>query len=180
MSIGGSVASRDRGWLGCHGGTGCWSGRHRAGSGRSVPPAPSAGWPARRSAVTGAPSRDDRRGGWCGRPWRVGGGGSGASAPGRDPGVVATDRDDLGVDGPAGVGGRPIHRSRTGRRGDVGGGGGRRFGLRPQKVALGPLVGAAVGLRSAAGVDRCRPQRWPARRCWRTGCCRRRCSATPR
>ena len=30
------------------------------------------------------------------------------------------------------------------------------------------------------GVDGCRPRRWAARRCWRSGCCRRGWSATPR
>ena len=54
------------------------------------------------------------------------------------------------------------------------------LGLRPQKVALGPLVGFAVGRRAPRLAVRCRPRRWPGRPSWPTGCCRRRCSVTPR
>jgi len=40
------------------------------------------------------------------------------------------------------------------------------LGLRPQKVALGPVVGAAVGL--AFGTRKGGPPGWPTRRTWRT------------
>ena len=53
------------------------------------------------------------------------------------------------------------------------------LGLRPQKVVLGPVVGAATAGHSQRPRTRRRLPSWPAPRCSRTGSCRRWCSASP-
>ena len=107
------------------------------------------------AAHRGVRSAARRRAGRGGRPGRVGGGGPGSPEGGRDPGAVAAHRGEHRTGGARSVGSaEKLTGASPSTVGTATGGVVGALGLRPQKVAMGPVV----GLRRRAGA------RAPARR----------------